>query len=401
MTEKHERVRAALELREPDRVPTLDLMLEYTTDNAILGKKAHPLHRLITLPSLAGFMDAFFPRVRSFSLLDMELERFLHLGAAAAVKMGYDAAWLPFFPVLRFRDSRTMVDMYGRLNDVQVHASGNLGNPTYREGLITGPDAWRAWDKKPLLGLPAKVNRAFSGLHKKYGERIYVLGFCSYGLFENTWQPMGFERFVVASRKERSFLNRMIAFHTDLYCVLVEAMADAGLPAMVYTDDLAYKSGPMLNPRLIDELFGDAYRRIVETAHAQGMKIVIHSCGNTTALLEYFADCGFDAVHPLEPTAGMELATAKELVGGRMCLIGNLDITRILVDAGRDEVYAAVKRAIADAGRGGGYILAPDHSHPDISVERLRWMVEAAREYGRYPLSGVRSCILDTAASDG
>ncbi len=386
MSARHERVLAALELREPDRVPVLDLMLEYTTNNAILEKKAHPLHRLIADPRSAVLLDRFFSQVESFSLLDMELERFLHLGAAAAEKMGYDAAWLTYFPVLRFRDSRTMIDMYGRLNDVAIDASGNLGNPTYREGLITGPDDWQAWDKRPMLRLPAKVNGAFSRLHRKYGDRLFVLGFCSYGIFENTWQPLGFERFVVASRRDRGFLERMIRFHTDLYCELVEAMADAGLPAMVYTDDLAFKSGPMLNPRLSEELFGDSYRRIVETAHTQGMKIVIHSCGNTTSLLQWFADCGFDGVHPLEPTAGMDLATAKGLVGGRMCLIGNLDITHILVDAGRDEVFGAVRQAIQDAGRGGGYILAPDHSHPGISVERLRWMVEAAREYGRYPL---------------
>ena len=386
MSAKHERVTAALEVREPDRVPTLDLMLEYTTDNAILGKKPHPLHRLMADPRAAGILDRLFTMVKSFSLLDMELERFLHLGAEAAAKMDYDAAWLPYFPVLRFRDSRTMIDMYGRLSEVVVDASGNLGNPTYREGLITGPDAWRAWDKKPLLRLPAKVNAAFSRLQKKYGESLFILGFCSYGIFENTWQALGFDRFVVASRKDRAFLESMISFHTDLYCVLAEALADAGLPAMVYTDDLAYKSGPMLNPRLIEELFGDSYRRLVETAHAQGMKIVIHSCGNTTALLEWFADCGFDGVHPLEPTAGMELSTAKELVGERMCLIGNLDITHILVDADRDEVMEAARQAIRDAGRGGGFILAPDHSHPGVSVQRLRWMVEAAREYGRYPL---------------
>jgi len=387
LSAKHDRVLAALELREPDRVPTFDLMIEYATNNTILGRKAHPLHRMIADERASRFLDWFFARVKSFSLLDLEMERFLHLGAAAAERMGYDAAWLTFFPVLRMQDSRTMVDMYGRLSDVVVDTSGNLGNPTYREGLITSPDAWRAWDKKPLFSLPAKVNNAFSRVCKKYGDKLFIFGFCSYGIFEHTWQPLGFERFVVAARREREFLDSMIGFHTDLYCVLVEAMADAGLPAMVYTDDLAYKSGPMLNPRLIEELYGDSYRRIVETAHSQGMKIIIHSCGNTTALLEWFADCGFDGVHPLEPTAGMDLVTAKETVGERMCLIGNLDITHILVDASRDEVFAAVRQAIADAARGGGFILAPDHSHPGISVERLRWMVEAAEEYGRYPIN--------------
>ena len=147
MSAKHERVLAALELREPDRVPVFDLMLEYTTNNAILDKRPHPLHRMVADERISKILDLVLPHVKSFSLLDMEMERFLDLGAAAAVNMGYDAAWLTYFPVLRFADSRTMVDMYGRLSDVALDDIGNLGNPTFREGLIDGPDAWRAWDK--------------------------------------------------------------------------------------------------------------------------------------------------------------------------------------------------------------------------------------------------------------
>lgn len=386
MNARHRRVLDALERREPDRVPVMDLMLEYTTCNAILGKRPSPLGRWLANPRAAGLLDALFSRLDTGAALDLELERFLFLGAEAAERMGYDAAWLTYFPVLRYRDSKSMVDLFGRLSDVVVDESGNLTNPVYREGLIKGPEDWKAWDKRPLLRLPEKVNRAFSRLHKKYGDSYFIFGFCSYGLFENTWQPLGFERFAVAARKERGFLRRMIGFLTDLYCLLLEAMADAGLPGVIYTDDLAYRTGPMLNPRTIEELYGDSYRRIVETAHHAGMKIIMHSCGNTTSLLPWIADCGFDGVHPLEPTAGVSLSEAKAAVGDRICLVGNLDVTHILVDASREEVFEAVRRAIHEAGPGGGFILAPDHSHPRVSVERLRWMVEAAERHGRYPL---------------
>jgi uroporphyrinogen decarboxylase len=151
---------------------------------------------------------------------------------------------------------------------------------------------------------------------------------------------------------------------------------------VVYSDDLAYRSGPMLNPKMVDELFGDGYRRLTATAHKLGMKIVIHSCGNVYELLDLFADCGFDGVHALEPTAGVELKKAKEMIGNRLCLLGNLDVTHILVDATKDEVFEAVKQSLEDAGAGGGYILAPTNSHPDISVQRLRWMLEAVEKYG-------------------
>jgi len=92
-------------------------------------------------------------------------------------------------------------------------------------------------------------------------------------------------------------------------------------------------------------------------------------------------------VHALEPTANVELSKVKELIGDRLCLLGNMDITHILVDATKEEVYEAVRSSIAAAGRDGGYIIAPTNSHPDISLDRLRWMLEAVEEYGDYPLS--------------
>ena len=389
MSAKHDRVLAALELREPDRVPTMDLMNEFAVNNAIIGKRPRLLGLLMRNQYYCRAMDRVLPLLPLESTayaLDPEWESLAFRGAAAAEKMGYDSAWLTYMPISRSRDSKTVLDVFGRLNDVFIDDEGNIANPVYREGLITSPADWRAWDKRAILRLPEKINRVFSKVFKEYGDKFFIFGFCSYGLFENIWQPMGFERFVVAMRKERDFINRMIRFYADLYCLMVEAVADAGLPGMVYTDDLAFRSGPMLNPRQLEELFGDHYRRIVETAHSAGMKMIVHSCGNVTSLLEWFADCGFDGVHPIEPTAGMTLTEAKELVGDRMCVMGNLDITHILVDATREEVFEAVRQCIADAGRGGGYILAPDHSHPGISAERLRWMVEAAKEYGNYPL---------------
>jgi len=76
----------------------------------------------------------------------------------------------------------------------------------------------------------------------------------------------------------------------------------------------------------------------------------------------------------------------REQVGHDLVLIGNLDVSRLLVNGTRAEVEEAVKRAIRDAARGGGYVLSAAHSHPFVDPERLRWMVEAAHEHGRYPI---------------
>jgi uroporphyrinogen decarboxylase len=82
----------------------------------------------------------------------------------------------------------------------------------------------------------------------------------------------------------------------------------------------------------------------------------------------------------------MDLGRVREMVGHKLVLIGNLDVSYLLVRGTRQEVEGAVKSAIAAAARGGGYVLSASHSHPLVDPERLRWMVEAAHQYGRYPL---------------
>ena len=381
-----ERVTTALELREPDRVSTFDVIEEYSNIYDILGKKPTPLGFLWSNPITSRIIDKVAGLINATRLLDSEMDTFSYDRTAASLKQGYDSAWVMHVPIWRIRDSKIFEDIYGRQYDTVFDGRGNLGTPIYRGGLLKSPHDWYAWDKKAILGLPERANRAYSRIQKDFGSRIFVFASFLFGLFENTWQPMGFDRFAVALRREKEFLRRVIKFYEDHYCVMMEAWADAGIPGAVYSEDVAYRSGPMVSPRLMEELYGGAYRRITETAHKLGMKIVFHTDGMVYPLLEWFADCGFDGVHALEPTADVELAKAKEMVGDRMALLGNIDITHILVDASKEEVFAAVRQAITDAGKGGGYLIGPTNSHPGMSMKRVGWILEAAEEYGHYPL---------------
>ena len=62
--------------------------------------------------------------------------------------------------------------------------------------------------------------------------------------------------------------------------------------------------------------------------------------------------------------------------------MGNIDVTHILTEGSRAEVEQAVDETIRKAS-GGGFILAPAHTHADINVRNVGWMMEAARRGGR------------------
>ncbi len=66
-------------------------------------------------------------------------------------------------------------------------------------------------------------------------------------------------------------------------------------------------------------------------------------------------------------------------------LKGNLHTTMVMLRGSVDDVIAASKKAIDDAGAGGGFILSTgDQCGRDTPDENLFAMVETARTYGRY-----------------
>ena len=72
----HDRVIAALERREPDRVPTMDLVSEYSAVYEILGKKRVPMARLFKNPYSSRFIDRFSPLLNRLRVMETEVERF-------------------------------------------------------------------------------------------------------------------------------------------------------------------------------------------------------------------------------------------------------------------------------------------------------------------------------------
>jgi len=213
------------------------------------------------------------------------------------------------------------------------------------------------------------------------------MGSLCWGIWENVSQVMGLPGFAVTLRRDPDFVRRMVKYYERLYLAAVHAAADAGMPGFVYSDDMGYKSGPQTSPRVMEEFFGPSLRRVAGEAHKRGLKIIIHSCGNIYQLLDLFVDWGFDGVHSLEPTAGIDLAEVKRRVGDKMCIFGNLDISHVLSHGTRQEVEEAVKYALRVAAQDGGFVMAMTNSHNGVKVENSRWMIEFTHRYGTYPLA--------------
>jgi uroporphyrinogen decarboxylase len=168
---------------------------------------------------------------------------------------------------------------------------------------------------------------------------------------------------------------------------IVRRAIRAGAEVIVLGDDYASNHGPMMSPAVFAHFILPRLKRMIDLIHEEGALCVKHSDGNLYSLLEMIVSADPDGLNPIEPVAGMELKKTKQLVGNRLCLVGNIDCGHLLPYGSEEDVRRAVREAIADAGPGGGFILSSSNSiHSSCKAENLVAMVRACHEFGVYPL---------------
>ncbi len=385
-----ERILTAMEHEEPDRVPVMGLIMDPATVDRILGRRPADLVGMLQNPDLAEGIVSTINTNEAWN-------SFYYGNTAGALEsamtLGFDANWTIYAQMKLHRDPQSALgyayyDPFGRAWELSRAGDGSTA-VNYSRALCPTEEQWEAWVQRNAALFDTMVDNT-AAFHKRlveeYGDRILPAGYAAPGIFENSWQPIGFVNFTRFIYEKPDFVRRVIRFHTDLYLRTMEAVMRSGVEVVLGGDDLGHKTGPMLRPELIEELLGESYRRVSELVHRSNRKLIWHSCGNVYKLLDMFIDWGFDGIITMEPTAGMELGRVREMVGHRLVLVGNLDVSYLLVKGTREEVEEAVQRAIRDAAAGGGYILSACHSHPYVDGTRLGWMVEAAHKHGKYPI---------------
>lgn len=179
-------------------------------------------------------------------------------------------------------------------------------------------------------------------------------------------------------------IDRLGAYYAEMTRAQIEAAAGL-LDGFVIWGDVAYKKSTFMAPDYWRRWFKPWVARMTESAHAAGLPVIYHGCGNVAALLPDFIEIGVDAYNPLEAKAGLDVVDLRRRYGHKLAFCGNGDI-RVLESGDPEAVTREVLRKL-NAARGGGYIFQSDHSVTSgVSGPIYDLVVRLVREYGRYPL---------------
>ncbi len=223
---------------------------------------------------------------------------------------------------------------------------------------------------------------------KEIGQTFAVAGEIDWGIFERSWTPIGMERFLRAIYTQPSIARMIIDRSLKFNLELAKSIVDSGVDVVLSGDDLADNHGPFVAPKIFREFFFEPLKGLVQCVKKRGVPFILHTDGNIFPILSMLIDAGVDALHPLQPQV-IDLRKFKEVYGNTICLMGNIDISSVLPFGTPENVAKAVRSCIEAAGAGGGYILSSSNSlHEGIPLNNIISMVDAAKKFGRYSISG-------------
>jgi len=195
---------------------------------------------------------------------------------------------------------------------------------------------------------------------------------------------LGTERTLIAMLDDPEWIRDIYACELDTSLALLDMVWDEGyrFDEIRWPDDMGYKGTPFFSLDLYRDLSKPFHKRVIDWAHARGVKTRLHSCGNINPFVPDLVEIGLDALNPLEVKAGMDPLQLKRDHGKKMLLHGGLNS---LYWSHLEKMEAEMARLLPVLKQDGGYICSSDHSVPsDVSLEDFRRFVEWAKQYGAY-----------------
>jgi uroporphyrinogen decarboxylase len=191
---------------------------------------------------------------------------------------------------------------------------------------------------------------------------------------------------LLAGEPERAhhFLDKLLEMHLANLDRFLAAVGDF-IDVILFGDDLGMQSGPQVSPPMYREFFKPReqamWKRVKE--RAPHLRIMLHCCGGVRELLPDLIDAGLDAINPVQITCrGMDAAGLKRDFGGKMTFWGGgCDTRHVLVKGTPAQVSEHVRQQLNLWRPGGGFVFQQVHNiMADVPPANIVAMYDAVNQ---------------------
>ena len=174
-------------------------------------------------------------------------------------------------------------------------------------------------------------------------------------------------------------MHDVLAHLTELWLGLFEeTLSQTDVDLAYFWEDMSYKSGSMVSPRVFREFLLPVYQRINGFFGEHGIDtVLLDTDGNVWGLIPLFLEGGVTGLYPFEVRGGMDVAEVRKAYP-RLQMMGGIDKNALV--EGPKAIDAELAR-VAPVILSGGYVPAVDHYvHPAVPWDHFLYYRERLAE---------------------
>jgi len=154
-------------------------------------------------------------------------------------------------------------------------------------------------------------------------------------------------------------------------------------------DDWGMQQGPFYSPEAFRRIFKPRLAKLIEHLKTKTKaKCAYHCCGSVYWVIEDMIEIGVDILHPIQPSASGNEDTAKikREFGDRICFHGGTN-NQSLFHGNLIDLQVDTLERIKDLAPGGGYIFSSGHNiQANCPPENIIGLFDVAKRFGKYPI---------------
>lgn len=206
------------------------------------------------------------------------------------------------------------------------------------------------------------------------------------------WTLRGYQEYMTDLAWDRDFAYYLMDMVMEWDIAYMDAfLNEIGdyIDIMWIADDLGVQNGPFMNPDDIRKYTFPRFKKIIEAMKKKSAaKVCMHSCGSVDWALDDLMDIGVDIIQPVQANAGgnEDSKRLKKMVDKRMTIHGGLD-NQGKFHLSKQDVEEDVKQKIRDFAPGGGYLFSCGHNiQANCPPENIVTIFDTFQKYCGYPI---------------
>ena len=251
---------------------------------------------------------------------------------------------------------------------------------------------WPDPDMDTMAGVVEKIKR----MHDE--NKYFICGMQSFGYFPLNGYGFvsGMDKWLIDMKIRPKFYHQLCEKFMEINFAFADKFyggVGKYLDGAMVFDDLGNQQGTLMSPSDYREFYKPYQAEIIKHIRQYlrpDAKIILHSCGSIYDFIPDLIDIGVQVLNPVQPLArNMEPWRLKKEFGKDVSFLGGFDVQKLLPLGTEENIREGVKYLIDEYAEGGGFIFCPSQIiQCNTPPENITVMFDTAYEYGKYPVKG-------------